>query len=174
MNTLEDNFTLDSSFPNLAKWSLYFHDTENKKWSLDTFKKIVTIGTWRQFFEMVNAIDYELWSRGMFFLMRDPIPPLWENAANIRGGNYSMRISGNMMIDIFTKYAIACILGDATPGSTVNIIHGLSMTPKKGFFVIKIWNKDSTKFNSPDDLIVLDGSLKSGAIIYTPFVEKRM
>ena len=48
------------------------------------------------------------------------------------------------------------------------------MTPKKGFFVIKIWNKDSTKFNNPDQLVVLDSSLRPGTIIYTPFVDKRM
>jgi hypothetical protein len=170
--TATQDISLDTSFPNGQKWSLYFHDTENKKWTLDTYKKITTIGTWRQFYEMINAIDYELWSRGMFFFMRDPVPPLWENAANIRGGNYSMRIGGNLMIDVFTKYAIACIIDEAT--APTNIIQGISMTPKKGFFVIKIWNKDSTKFNNPDELIVLDSSLKPGAIIYTPFVEKRM
>ena len=167
-----EEITLETSFPNGHKWSLYFHDTENKKWTLDTYQKITTIGNWRQFYEMTTAIDYDLWSRGMFFLMRDAIPPLWENAANIRGGNYSMRIGGNLMIDVFTKYAIGCILGETT--DVGNVIQGISMTPKKGFFVIKIWNKDSTKYSNPDELLVLDASLKNGAIIYTPFVEKRM
>ena len=164
--------SLESSFPSGRAWSLYYHDTENKKWTLDTFDKLGTVKTWRQFYELIAAIDIEFWSQGMFFFMLDPIPPLWENAANIRGGNYSMRISSQMMLDIFTKYCIASILGEGT--HTNNIIHGVSMTPKKGFFVIKIWNKDSTKFNNPDQLVILDSSLRPGAIIYTPFVDKRM
>jgi len=90
-----------------------------------------------------------------------------------------MRIGSQIMMDIFTKYCIASILGEGTKegsgsGKEGNIIHGVSMTPKKGFFVIKIWNKDSTKFNNPDQLVVLDSSLRPGTIIYTPFVDKRM
>jgi len=166
--------TLDTSFPNGKKWTLYFHDTEDKKWTLETFHKVRSVGTWRQFFELIGAIDYETWSQGMFFFMMDPIPPLWENSANIRGGNYSMRIGSQSMIDTFTRYCIASILGEATTTGGENIIHGVAMTPKKGFYVIKIWNKDSTKYNNPDELHVLDASLKAGAILYTPFVEKRM
>jgi hypothetical protein len=178
--------SLESSFPSGRSWSLYYHDTENKKWTLDTFDKLGTVKTWRQFYELISAIEPDFWSQGMFFFMVDPIPPLWENAANIRGGNYSMRIGSQIMMDIFTKYCIASILGEGTKegtkegssssgsGKEGNIIHGVSMTPKKGFFVIKIWNKDSTKFNNPDQLVVLDSSLRPGTIIYTPFVDKRM
>ena len=168
-----ENITLDSAFPNGRKWTLYHHDTENKKWTLDTFRKVSTVGTWRQFFELTGAIDYDTWSRGMFFFMMDPIPPLWENSANIRGGNYSMRVNGTQMIDLFIKYCVASILGEATTDE-LNIVHGIAMTPKKGFFVIKIWNKNCTKYNNPSELTILDSILKQGSIIYTPFVEKRM
>lgn len=165
--------TLDTPFPTGRKWTLYFHETDNKKWTLDTFKTISTVSTWRQFFELVKIIDYDTWSRGMFFFMQDPIPPLWENSANIRGGNYSMRVNGNQMIELFIKYCIASILGDATTDSQ-NMVQGVAMTPKKGFYVIKIWNKNCVKYNSPSELVILDNILKPGAIIYTPFVEKRM
>ena len=37
-----ENITLDSPFPNGRKWTLYHHDTENKKWTLDTFRKVST------------------------------------------------------------------------------------------------------------------------------------
>jgi hypothetical protein len=169
----QEEFSLESAFPSGKQWSLYHHGTENKKWTLDTFRKVATVGTWRQFFELTCAIDHDTWSKGMFFFMMDPIPPLWENAANIRGGNYSMRIGGQTMIDTFTRYCVAAILGEATtqPG---NIVHGVAMTPKKGFYVIKIWNKDCMKFKDPEELVVLDATLKPGAILYTPFVEKRM
>jgi len=165
--------SLDSSFPNNQSWTLYFHDTENKKWTLDTFLKVTTVETWRSLFHLIDTIDYDLWQRGMFFWMLDPIPPLWENFANIRGGNYSMRINQKDILDVFTKYMIASVTGEATSQKD-NIIHGVAMTPKKGFYVIKIWNKDSTKFNNADDLVVLDKCIKPGEVIYTPFVEKRM
>ena len=166
--------SLDSSFPSGRSWSLYYHDTENKKWTPDTFDKLGTVKTWRAFYELFQAIEYDFWAGGMFFFMVDPIPPLWENAANIRGGNYSMRIGSQIMIDTFIKYCIAAVLGEGTRGKEGNILNGVSMTPKKGFFVIKVWNKDSTRYNNPDELVVLDQSLRPGAIIYTPFVEKRM
>jgi hypothetical protein len=39
---------------------------------------------------------------GMFFLMRNGIPPLWENANNVYGGAYSFRIPKARAGDAFT------------------------------------------------------------------------
>ena len=63
-------------------------------------------------------------------------------------------------------------------------IVGLSISPKimngpngvqrVGFYVIKIWNKDSEKYNSPAGIQLLHPKLVPADVLYTPHVEKKM
>jgi hypothetical protein len=53
-------------------------------------------------------------------------------------------------------------------------IQGITISPKKGFQVIKIWNKDSSKFNKAAGVAVLDRRIIPSEIRYMPHVEKKM
>jgi hypothetical protein len=63
-------------------------------------------------------------------------------------------------------------------------IVGLSISPKimtgpngshrVGFYVIKVWNKDSEKFNNPNGIQLLHPKLVPSDVLYTPHVEKKM
>ena len=100
-------------------------------------------------------------------MMRDPSPPLWESSQNIRGGCYSFRYPKKDAHDIYLNYIIAAMLGSIT--SPDNRINGITISPKRGFNIIKLWNTDAQKFNNTSDI---DSNLLSreGDIIYTPFI----
>ena len=62
-------------------WTLYFHAPKEKRWSIDTFKPIAKVKNIQEILSVFQELGDKL-KRGMFFCMRDPIPPLWENYQN--------------------------------------------------------------------------------------------
>ena len=149
---------------------------------MDTFQPIAKVSTIREMLAVFNELGDKL-KRGMFFCMRDPIPPLWENYHNIRGGSYSLRGGPEDGIDYYKSYIIGSMMGLTTTCSEDQIV-GISISPKimsgpngsnrVGFYVIKIWNKDSDKFNNIDGIHLLHTKLVPADIMYTPHVEKKM
>lgn len=164
--------TLDTLITS-ASWTLYFHAQDDNKWNLASFTKVGTVTTWREFWSLIEELKVETISEGMFFFMRDPIPPLWENHQNIRGGYYSIRIQKKDAGDVYVTYAIGAMVSAMCKDST-NQINGISISPKKGFNIIKIWNIDASKHKSPTDIHLLCKEIKQEDIIYTPFVQKKM
>ena len=165
------NLNLNTKIPT-GVWTLYFHSPAEKRWSIDTFHKIGAVSTWAEFWSLVNALEDTKWTRGMFFWMQGAVPPLWENFQNIKGGSYSMCISETESIDIFHRYTIGCMMNLVT--AKEDIIQGITISPKKGFQVIKIWNKDAGKFNKAAGMNILDKRVNAGEVRYMPHVEKKM
>jgi hypothetical protein len=163
-------------------WTLYFHAPKEKKWSMDTFKPIAKITNIQEILSIFQELGDKL-KRGMFFCMRDPIPPLWENYQNIRGGSYSLRGGPDDGLDYYKTYIVGAMLNMAVIDST-DTITGISISPKVmngpngtskvGFYVIKLWNKDCSVFNKATGIRLLHPKLVPSDIIYTPHVDKKM
>lgn len=172
---------LDSPLPS-GTWTLYFHAPREKRWTLDTFQPIAKVATLRQALAVFQELGDKL-KRGMFFCMRDPIPPLWENYQNIRGGSYSLRGGPEEGAEYFKAYTIGSMMNKVAV-SDQDIIQGISISPKimngpngthrVGFYVIKVWNKDSEKFKSPTGIHLLHPKLVPADILFTPHVDKKM
>jgi hypothetical protein len=154
-------------------WTLYFHAPKEKRWTLDTFQSLGKMATLQDALGMFQELGDKL-RRGMYFCMKDPIPPLWENYQNIRGGSYSVKVPSDSVKDVFTTQVLQAMLGLAFKEQD-NTCIGISMSPKKGTFnIMKIWNVNSEKFNSPDGLCFLDYRCSDSEVLYTPHVQKRM
>jgi len=164
---MSDKINLDSSIPS-GSWTMYFHSPEETKWTLNTFISIGPMKTWREFWTIMDTLKIDSLSDGMFFMMRDPSPPLWESSHNIRGGCYSFRYPKKDAHDNYINYIIGAMIGSIT--SPDNRINGITISPKRGFNIIKLWNTDAQKFCNISDINIpcID------EIIYTPFVQKKM
>jgi hypothetical protein len=147
---------------------MYFHSPEETKWTLNTFVSLGPMKTWNDFWNIMEALNIEYLSDGMFFMMRDPSPPLWESSQNIRGGCYSFRYPKKEAHDAYLDFIIAAMLGSVT--TPENRINGITISPKRGFNIIKLWNTDAQKFYNPLDINIPS----SNEVIYTPFVQKKM
>lgn len=169
---MAQSYTLDSEIPS-GSWTLYFHSPEESKWTVSSFVNLGSMKTWRDFWSIMDTLGTEAFSEGMFFLMRDPIPPLWENHQNIRGGYYSFRCQKRDATESYINYTIAVLTGQLTKMAT-NQINGLSISPKRGFNIVKIWNQTSVQYNKPSDLVYGVQGVAEADVIYTPFVQKRM
>ena len=171
---------MDESFTT-GFWTLYFHPSREKRWTLDSFEKICIVRTPKDVLSVYKELGDKI-KGGMYFWMRDNIPPLWENFQNIRGGSYSIRGMGDGGIRVFKLYSLGTMMNLIT-NNMEDIMNGISISPKLqgfgnqqkiGYFIIKIWNKDSDKFHSKLNMKCIDDTVLYEDIMYTPHVEKKM
>jgi hypothetical protein len=160
-------------------WCLYYHNPVDTKWTPDSYQCVGTVKTWGEFFSIMNELNDIAIQYGMLFWMREGVPPLYENHANIKGGCYSLRVSRQRSPNYFLQYTVAVMLGKVTI-DPANQIQGISVSPKKVlekaqfFNVIKIWNKDSTRYNKGDQVVYLDNIQQYTDSIYTPHIQKKL
>jgi hypothetical protein len=162
---------LDTPIPT-GSWTLYFHSPDETKWTLNTFISLGAMKTWRDFWTVMDGLQLEYLSNGMFFLIRDPFPPLWESHHHIRGGCYSFRCQKAEAPDIYINHIIAVMMNVLTDPK--NQINGLSISPKRGFNIVKAWNNNAAAFCKPSDINTTFSTIREQDIIYTPFVQKKM
>jgi hypothetical protein len=155
-----------------GSWTLYFHEPEDKSWTPESYKRISLIDSW----ELLGCILRELGPtktvNGMMFAMRGDTSPLWENKANIRGGSYCLKVSRKAAADVFQRYLIAAALGLAS--SEENPVVGVTMSPKKGFCIIKLWNANAKTFHRPSDIAILHEEVRVEDILYRPHTDQKM
>jgi hypothetical protein len=163
---------LDAPLPSGA-WNLYFHPAKETRWHMDTYKLVVKVSTFRDLANMFEALTSSDWARGKFFFTPDGIPPLMENAKNIRGGSYSMRVDRVNAGEYMSRYVLAAVLGKALLKQG-DILSCVRITPRRDFNILQIWNRDSEKFNDPNSLLLIDSRIPKGEIKYMPHVEKKI
>jgi hypothetical protein len=156
-----------------GSWSLYYHDTQDQSWTEESYKKVATFNNYKTLWAALGTIGADKFNNGMWFFMLDPHPPLWENSMNIRGGSYCIKVGQNQSFEIFQRYIAAATLNLVSKRPVENKIVGVSISPKKGFHIIKIWNSNGSQ-DSLQDLALLDESLKVQDILYRPNVNQRM
>jgi len=157
-----------------GSWTLYFHQADAERWTLDTFVKVNICKTWEDVLMVLEEVGQARFKNGLPFFMRGDILPLWENHQNIRGGSYSVKVPSEQVKDVFSAQVIQAMLGKAFKDDS-NLCMGISMSPKKGTFnILKIWNANAEKHNSSDGLAFVDSRCSESEVLYTPHVQKRM
>jgi hypothetical protein len=159
-----------TAFPSGA-WTLYFHAPDDTTWTPASYHKLGTFRTFEALWGTMNRISADHFLAGMFFLMRDPFPPMWENRSNIHGGTYCLKVT-TAAHETFQRYAAASILDCATSDER-NTIVGVSISPKKGFHILKVWNANSKSFHAPTELALYGEGIRHADILYRPHVDQK-
>lgn len=155
-----------------GSWTLYFHEPEDKSWTPDSYKRICSIGTWEALGTVLREMGSHRTVNGMMFAMRGDTSPLWENKANIRGGSYCIKVSRKAAAEAYQRYLAAAALGVVTDPE--NPIVGVTMSPKKGFCIIKLWNAHARTFNKSSDIAILHEEVRAEEILYRPHTDQKM
>lgn len=167
------NVSLTDKIPT-GSWTLYFHQADAERWTIDTFIKVHTCNTWEDVLTVLEEVGQNRFKNGLPFFMRGDTLPLWENHQNIRGGSYSVKVPSDSVKDVFTTQVIQAMLGNAFKEDG-NVCMGISVSPKKGTFnIMKIWNAVADKYNAADGLSFVDSRCSESEVLYTPHVQKRM
>ena len=135
-----------------TKWIVWYHNPSDKNLNLDSYKDIIEISSIEDFWVLKNS-----WSNclpnvyeGMFFLMRKRdnkcIYPQWEDKHNRKGGYWSFKVEKSISEKAWFNLMMHT-LGEWIVNDKNNtyLINGISISPKKNFCIIKIWNGDSTQ-----------------------------
>lgn len=125
-------------------WTLWYHDPDDKKWSIESYKKVGYITTLEEFLTYYDSIHSFI--SGMFFLMKNDIPPIWEDSMNINGGILTYKLLKNVSDKIW--YELSMMLIGGSLSKDYSNINGISISPKINNCIIKIWIKDSSKMKS--------------------------
>ncbi len=131
-------------------WTLYFHDPDNSDWGENSYKSINTISTIEDWIDTDIAFT-DLWTKGMFFLMREHIQPRWEDPENRKGGCFSFKVN-KPDVQIFWFTMCSRFLGN-TLGKNEDVntkICGVSISPKRNYCIMRIWI-GSHEFNKIDN-----------------------
>jgi hypothetical protein len=154
-------------------WTVYYHEPEDKSMTADSYKKLQVVSSWEALGSLLRELGPHKTTNGLLRVMRGEFSPLWENKANIHGGSYCLKVTRRNAIEVFNRYLAAAALG-ACAKDSANQIVGVTISPKKGFCIIKVWNLDAKRFNSPDNLHILHEEIKESEILYRCHTDQRM
>ena len=134
----EDDFLLDEV------WVLYFHDPKDPSWTTNSYVRVATISSARDYKSMAEALRGKL-PHGMFFLMREQVFPCWDDTHNIEGGCVSLKISKSRAEDVWNMLSIrmlseTLLMREKGGKEGENqLINGISISPKSLYCVVKVW-----------------------------------
>jgi hypothetical protein len=120
-------------------WMLWYHDPENKDYSLESYVKVADVSTPQQFWTVVDSISKEAWESGMFFFMRRGFNPLWDSPENEAGGSWSKKVEASTVYDTFVDLMVHCVSNEMFT-SRPETLAGVTVSPKGPFSIVKVWN----------------------------------
>jgi hypothetical protein len=83
--------------------------------------------------------------KSMLFIMRGKINPMWEDAENISGGAFSFKINSNIVYSVWWDFVFLMCSETLMKNPEHNkYVNGLTISPKLGHSIIKIWLKNIT------------------------------
>lgn len=131
-------------------WCLYFHDPDAKDWNESATQLLITIQSVQDFIALSEEFK-DLWSQGMFFLMREHIQPAWEDPHCRNGGCISYKINKPEVPKAWFELC-AKALGESlfkNPKKQWSNICGVSISPKRNYCILRIWVTEH-KFGNVD------------------------
>jgi hypothetical protein len=151
-------------------WVLWYHNPNNSGWDLSSYHKVMELRKLHDFWDMFTLLKTSHFQNGMFFLMRNDIKPMWEDRHNVDGGCWSFRVNKKEVPKTWQELVIGS-LGESLMRESkyYKTINGISISPKRSFSILKIWN-NNVKINESTLLKSVEG-LNMNEIIYKPHVE---
>jgi hypothetical protein len=124
------------------EWTFYFHDPNNSNWEISSYivvEKIKTVNEWIQVFHSFKNV----WNKGMFFLMKETIQPIWEHEYNKNGGCMSFKLWKTEVNDCWLDLTGKLITHSLLKEGSSDKISGISISPKRNYCIVRIWLVDS-------------------------------
>lgn len=138
-------------------YNFYYHAPENNDYSLESYIEILSFNSLEEFWVLDKFIRREMIEMGMFFIMADPILPMWEDSHNINGGCISWKVDRKSAYKYWIDIIGHFITGNL--GIHSNKVNGISISPKKNSSIIKLWMNQEInveELNLPESFMLVD------------------
>lgn len=138
VNSSTDMHNLDRPY------TFWYHNPNDNDWSRESYHQILTIKTVEEFWLMISHFTSRrgMFENGMFFMMVDGIIPTWEDPMNINGGSLSWKVEKKYSNKYWLDSMVHLVSGNFSDSSNIT---GISVSPKKGFNIIKLWYSNDIK-----------------------------
>lgn len=131
------------------RWVLWGRLSNNTIWTISSYVKIATFTSLEQTMAIMDTLTETMIKSLMLFVMKEGIEPMWEDPANVGNGAFSNKINSKGSHEIFRKYTYALVGEElSTNPAVLDSIAGITISPKKNFWIIKIW-MTTLKFQNP-------------------------
>lgn len=166
MNSNDDLDTLEMvEHPLRDAWTLWHHKPHDSSWSADSYANIATCDSVEQVVRLATLLEDVFIKNSMLFLMKEGIRPEWEDPRNCHGGSFSFKVRNEHVCAVWVLLMYA-VTGRfiSQNDEFLNKITGITLSPKKGTCIIKIWMED-TSFQNPMHISFdIDGLEKHGCL----------
>jgi hypothetical protein len=153
-----------------SSWTLWYHNPNDSNWDMSSYNKVMEVNSLETFWNMFTILKTSHFQNGMFFLMKNNIKPMWEDKKNVDGGCWSFRVTKKDVPRTWQELVMSTVGEVLMKESKYSkIINGISISPKRSFSIIKIWN-NNIKLNESSLLNEVEG-LNLNEIMFKPHVE---
>lgn len=152
-----------------SKWVLWYHNPNDSNWDMKSYHKVMELISVENFWDMFTILKTSHFQNGMFFLMKNQVKPMWEDVHNVDGGCWSFRVSKKEVPKTWQELVLSALGEILINNKYAKTINGISISPKRSFSIIKIWN-DNVKINEGSLLNKVPG-LNMDELMYKPHVE---
>ena len=117
-------------------WLFYRHELKDRDWTAGSYKSLGQADTVPAFWGLIDNPAHQV-DKNFYFLMRAGHAPLWEAPENIDGGSLAFNLHrGNWQA--FWLLAAQLLVGETICPASEEVV-GLSISPKSGVIIIKLW-----------------------------------
>lgn len=137
-------------YPLKYEWAFYSHLPHDTDWTLNSYKRVFDMSSLEDAISLFEHIPKIVVERCMLFVMKSHIKPIWEDPLNKDGSCFSFKVAEDKVYDMWKSIHYLMIGGQlgAHIKSFSDKINGISISPKKGFCIIKIW-METKEFTDP-------------------------
>ena len=150
---------MDSKKTNLheisSMWNVWVHMPNERNWDINSYRSVANINTLEEAIEFSELISDISINKCMIFIMRDGILPMWEDKMNINGGAFSFKVTQKAVPTTFRRMLYRLV--GSTLSDNMNKVHGISISPKKQFSILKVWvgsDAETMKICESEDMSV--------------------
>ena len=134
-----------------SHWSFWYHSSKNRNWDSDSYQFLFKTQYAEEFWGIFKLLTLKHYESGIIFIMRNDVFPDWASPENINGGFISIKIdtknrneNPNNVIKI-SKMWIEKLISETITNETKTITHGISLSPKSGHCILKLWLNEKVK-----------------------------
>jgi hypothetical protein len=148
-----------------SKWTYYYHLPNDKNWNLASYKIIMSeIDNLEHLIGINEYVSDNVIKNCMLFVMRTGITPMWEDAQNRNGGCFSYKVTNKVVTQIWRKLMyLMCSYSLTVDVAHMDLVNGITISPKKGFCIIKIWMKNCT-LQDPAVIVNIENLVRNGCL----------
>jgi translation initiation factor 4E len=139
--TVEDEPDTEKSTELNGTWTLFYHDLKNDNWELGSYEELFTFNTIEDFWRLYNNLT-DL-TNGMYYLMREGYPPIWEHEKNVGGGGWTFKVNKRQLNKFWETLSCYCV-GETICEQPDRVV-GLSISPKIQYATVRVWTADTTQ-----------------------------